>query len=84
MTEIRTPHYSGGMISEFLSLSEKVDQLAQLAQSLRRENADLRLQIAAAAAENAELLQRMTEAHNRVSALLEKIPVPGQDNEEAA
>lgn len=83
LTEIRLAHYSDEMISEFLSLSEKIDQLAELAQSLRRENAELRLHAAAVAAENAELSKRMAEAHIRVSALLEKIPVAGQDEEVA-
>lgn len=76
-------HYSGGMISEFHSLSEKIDQLAELAQSLRRENAELRLNVAAASAENADLSRRMQEAYKRITALLEKIPVPEQDQEAA-
>lgn len=76
-------HYSGGMISEFHSLSEKIDQLAELAQSLRRENAELRLNVAAASAENADLSRRMQEAYKRIAALLEKIPVPEQDQEAA-
>jgi FtsZ-binding cell division protein ZapB len=71
------------MISEFQLLSEKIRQLAELAQSLRRENADLRLRAAAMAAENAELSKRMFEAHQRVTALMEKIPLSEQ-NEEAA
>lgn len=71
------------MISEFDLLSEKINQLAELAQSLRRENADLRLNIATVAAENADLSRRMLEAYQRVSALLEKIPVAEQDEEVA-
>ncbi len=69
------------MISEFLWLSKKIEQLAELAQSLRRENAELRLQAAAMALENAELSKRMAEAHVRVTALLDKIPVRAQDEE---
>lgn len=76
-------HYSGGMISEFHSLSEKITQLAELAQSLRRENAELRLNAATVAAENADLSTRMQEAYKRISALLEKMPVPEQDQEAA-
>ncbi|HJV86778.1 MAG TPA: DUF904 domain-containing protein [Noviherbaspirillum sp.] len=72
------------MISDFHQLSEKVTQLAELAQSLRRENADLRLTLASLSAENAELSRRIEEAYHRVSALLEKIPVAGETNEEAA
>lgn len=69
------------MISEFDLLYEKINQLAELAQSLRRENADLRLNIATVAAENADLSRRMLEAYQRVSALLEKIPAAEQDEE---
>jgi cell division protein ZapB len=85
LTEIRLHHYSGGMISDFTLLSEKISQLADLAQSLRRENAALRLDVSALAAENADLLQRIEEAHLRVTALLERIPAPdGDDDEEVA
>ncbi len=64
------------MISDFHLLSEKIHQLAELAQSLRRENADLRLN-------TADLTKRMQEAHERVIALLEKIPVSEPDEEES-
>ena len=74
MTKIPCEHYSGEMISEFHQLAEKVSELAALAQELRRENADLRRQAVALAAENAELTQRMDQAHARLGALLEKIP----------
>ena len=70
------------MISDFQQLSDKIAQLAELTQSLRRENADLRLKSALVAAENAELSKRMQEAHQRVTALLEQIPSVEQ-NEEA-
>ena len=74
-------YYSDGMISEFHQLSEKIDQLAELAQSLRRENADLRMNMATLTAENADLSRRMQEAHQRISVLLEKMPVPEKDEE---
>ena len=77
-------HYSVGMISDFNQLSEKIGQLAEMAQTLRRENAALRLNAVALAAENADLLQRIEEAHQRVSALLERIPVPDADDDEEA
>ncbi|RFB74165.1 MULTISPECIES: DUF904 domain-containing protein [unclassified Herbaspirillum] len=73
------------MSSEFHQLSEKVAQLAAMTQSLRRENADLRLNVAALTTENTELSQRMDEAHQRVTALLDKLPVAAPtlaDNEE--
>ncbi len=75
--------YSGNMVSEFHLLSEKINQLAELARALRRENADLRVAGAALEAENAELNKRMHEAHRRVTALLEKIPLSEQDEEAA-
>jgi cell division protein ZapB len=83
LTEIRKSHYSGKMISEFHQLVEKIGRLAELARTLRRENADLRLNLAALAAENAELSKRMQQAHERVSTLLDKIPALEQDEEAA-
>ncbi len=76
------------MSSEFHLLSEKVAQLAAMTQSLRRENADLRLNVSALTTENAELSRRMDEAHQRVAALMEKLPVaaptPADNEEETA
>lgn len=77
-------HYSCGMISDFHTLSEKIEQLAALTQALRSENAELRLRSSALSEENAELARRMQEAHDRVAALLEKIPAPEEQKEEAA
>jgi len=71
------------MISDFHQLLEKVGKLAELATSLRRENADLRLSLAALTAENAEISRRMQEAHQRVSMLLDKLPELEQDVEAA-
>ncbi len=84
LTEIRLHHYSGGMISEFHQLSDKISQLAELAQSLRRENADLRLALTTLTTENADLAKRIEEAYQRVSTLLDKIPVSDEQKEEAA
>jgi len=71
------------MLSDFHLLSEKVGRLAELAQALRRENAELRLGMATLTAENADLARRIQEAHQRVSALLDKIPMPDHDEETA-
>jgi cell division protein ZapB len=71
------------MVSEFHLLSEKVTQLAELAKSLRRENAELRQSLVSLTAENADLSTRIQEAYQRVSALLEKIPAT-DENEEIA
>ena len=62
------------MISEFQELYDKIDQLAEMTQALRRENAQLRQANAALVAENIGYQKRLSEAHSRVSALLEQIP----------
>lgn len=77
-------HYSGGMISDFNQLSEKISRLAEMTRALRRENADLRLNAANLTAENANLQHRIEEAHQRVMALLDRIPVAEDDDEEVA
>lgn len=85
LTSIRLPNYSGGMISEFHELAEKIDRLAEMASALRRENAGLRMRTATLEAENTELSQRMLEAQRRVAALLDKLPAPAtQADEETA
>jgi cell division protein ZapB len=81
LTKIRLQNYSDKMISEFHELPDKIKQLAELTQFLRLENADLRLKMAMLSSENASLCMRMQEAHQRVSALLEKIPALVQDEE---
>ena len=75
------------MISEFHDLSDKIDRLAALTQSLRRENATLRQSNALLSAENEAFMARLAEAQLRVEALLARIPAePGQDpqSDEAA
>ena len=74
MTGLRLQPYSGGMISDFQELSDKIDLLAEMTHALRRENAYLRQANASLGAANAQYVQRMDEAQQRVAALLEKIP----------
>ncbi len=62
------------MISEFHDLSDKIDRLAALTLSLRRENAELRQLNASLSTENAVYMQRLGDVQRRVEALLEKIP----------
>ena len=71
------------MISDFLVLSEKVAQLAELTQALRRENAELRQRVIALGEENVELAERMQQAHKRVALLLDKLPLAGDEQEAA-
>ena len=61
------------MISEFQDLSDKIDRLAQLAQSLRSENYLLRQANALLSAENVDFKNRLTEAQHRVEALLSQL-----------
>jgi cell division protein ZapB len=62
------------MISEFQDLSDKIDRLAAMTASLRRENAELRQINASLGAENAIYMQRLGEVQQRVEALLAKLP----------
>jgi FtsZ-binding cell division protein ZapB len=64
------------MISEFQDLSDKIDRLAEMTLSLRRENAALRQSNAVLSDENAGYQALLAEARDRVAALLEKIPAP--------
>ncbi|WP_228124569.1 DUF904 domain-containing protein [Glaciimonas soli] len=68
------------MISEFHQLSEKIRLLAELTQSLRLENKELRKNVAALTLQNTDLTRRINTAHQRVSTLLNKIPAPPQDD----
>ena len=67
------------MISEFTDLSDKIDRLAELTLSLRRENATLRQSNALLAAENLAFMERLSEAQRRVEALLATIPAEPDD-----
>jgi regulator of replication initiation timing len=62
------------MISDFQELSDKIDQLAEMTQALRRENAQLRQANAALVVESMGYQRRLSEASVRVEALLEHIP----------
>ncbi len=64
------------MISEFQDLSDKIDRLAQLTQSLRAENYLLRQANSLLSAENLAFKERLAQAQQRVEALLEQFPAP--------
>lgn len=72
------------MISEFNELSDKIDRLAELTQSLRRENATLRQSNALLAAENEAFMLRLSEAQRRVEALLASIPPESDGGDDVA
>ncbi|HWJ93531.1 MAG TPA: hypothetical protein VNT33_02340 [Telluria sp.] len=69
------------MISEFQDLSDKINRLAELTQSLRRENAQLRDVNKHLADENVAYMQRLTEAQRRVEGLLAHLPLPEGEGE---
>ncbi|TFW29086.1 DUF904 domain-containing protein [Massilia arenosa] len=62
------------MISEFKDLSDKIDRLAALAQTLRRENAELRLENARLAGTNEAYMERLSRAQQRIEALMTLLP----------
>jgi len=64
------------MNSEFSSLVEKVNLLAEQSHSLRRENAALRGELAG-------LTARMNEAHDRIATLIRTMPVSDANQETA-
>lgn len=75
------------MISEFQDLSDKIDRLAQLTQSLRAENYLLRQANTLLSAENLAFKERLLEAQRRVEALIATLPAPegeGEGDEPAA
>ena len=74
VAKFRLPNYSDAMISDFKHLLEKIQQLADMAALLRRENADLRQQATTLQLHNAELSRRMQEAHERVLAVMRRLP----------
>lgn len=71
------------MISEFQELSDKIDRLAQLTQSLRSENYLLRQANALLSAENVDFKNRLIVAQQRVEALLEQLEPPAPPAEPA-
>lgn len=71
------------MISEFQDLSDKIDRLAQLTQSLRAENYLLRQANTLLSAENVAFKERLIEAQRRVEALLDELPKPPDESDAA-
>lgn len=69
------------MISEFQDLSDKIDRLAQLSQSLRAENYLLRQANTLLSAENLAFKERLVEAQRRVEAVLDELPKPPDEAE---
>lgn len=62
------------MEAEFNALDEKVQQLVQLCQRLRRDNTALRQQLASAKNENARLNEKISIAAERLETLIDQVP----------
>jgi cell division protein ZapB len=69
------------MISEFQALSDKISLLAELTASLRRENAHLRQSNALLSADNLAFQERLSQAQQRVEALMASIPAPEDERD---
>jgi len=62
------------MVNELNALESKIAQVASLCRSLRAENNQLRLQLAASEAEKRGLEERMDTARNRLEQLAQQLP----------
>ncbi|MBC3874443.1 DUF904 domain-containing protein [Undibacterium flavidum] len=69
------------MISEFELLADKLNRLAEMAQTLRLENAALRRTAVDLASENKDLRERVQEAHDKVEAILAALPNDDEKDE---
>jgi cell division protein ZapB len=62
------------MEAELNSLDDKIKQLLQLCQKLRKDNSALRQQLASARNDNKQLAEKIGAARSRLEALLEQVP----------
>ena len=62
------------MHAELDTLEAKIRQVAELCQTLRRENVALRQQLLVAQQENKQLTTRLDAAKTRLTALLDSLP----------
>lgn len=74
------------MDSEFQQLSLKIAQLAELAQSLRLENAAFRAEVKSLSEEKEALTTKMNQASQRIAHLLDQLPtaIVEEEKEEIA
>ena len=71
------------MISEFQDLSDKIERLAELVVSLRSENAQLRQTNVLLNEVNTALIERIVEVQHKVEAVIEQLPEPEVDADDA-
>jgi cell division protein ZapB len=62
------------MKAEFTALDDKINQLIQLTQKLRKDNSQLRQNLALIQNENKHLAEKVDGAKVRLEALLSQIP----------
>ena len=62
------------MEAELKSLDDKISQLVQLTQKLRKDNSQLRQNLASVQSENKRLSEKVTTAKTRLETLLAQIP----------
>ena len=62
------------MEAELTVLDDKISQLIQLTQKLRKDNSQLRQNLAAAQSENKRLAEKVNSAKSRLENLLAQIP----------
>jgi len=67
-------NYSMIMETELTALDDKISQLVQLTQKLRKDNSELRQHLVSAENENKRLSEKVTTARARLEALLTQIP----------
>jgi len=65
------------MEAELDSLDDKINQLVQLCHRLRRDNHELRQQLAAATNESKQLSEKIENARLRLESLLSRLPEDG-------
>ncbi|HWQ38982.1 MAG TPA: hypothetical protein VNM24_10305 [Burkholderiales bacterium] len=74
LTLLDFQNYSVPMEADLNALDQKIHQLVQLCQRLRKDNSELRQQLASARNENKRLAEKIGAARNRLEALLEQVP----------
>ena len=66
------------MDAELDTLEAKLTQLVQLCHRLRKDNNELRQQLAATQNQNKQLVEKIEGARHRLEVLLSRIPEDGQ------
>jgi cell division protein ZapB len=64
------------MNADLAQLEQRIDQVLALCQTLRRDNHDLRAQVAAADAEQKKMREKLELARLRLESLVERLPAP--------